>query len=97
MCSFHLYVRQTDDIFALMIMYSPWSAYPLHVVDIILYKTHFHTFRQVYECKLWVDNLKNTEMLIIVSGNFGVIWRISVKATPLLGHIYHRIYNNIQQ
>ena len=31
-----------------------------------------------------MGNLANTDVQIIVSGNFGVIWRTCVKATPVL-------------
>ena len=52
----------TDDIFTLTIIHTPLPAYPLHAVCIIPQKTYFYTFRQVYEYKLWVNNLANTDM-----------------------------------
>ena len=52
----------TDDTFTLTIIYTCLFAYPLSTIGINPYKTHFYTFRQVYEHKLWADNLANTDV-----------------------------------
>ena len=67
-------------------------AYALNIVYIIYHKTHFCTFRQVYEWKLDGNNLTNTGVEIIVSGYFDVIWRTSMKATCLI--VLHHRYKN---
>ena len=49
----------------------------------------------LYEHKLYADNLTNTDVKIIVSGYFGVIWHISMKATCPLVKLFPKKLNYI--